>query len=59
MTSVASTSSDTVYLLYAMSEFYKLRQEQIAEATTLKQLQALLKSVDPSGFEHTTQRSKH
>ena len=47
MTSIASTSSETSPTV---------TPEQIAEATTLKQLQALLQSVDPSGFEHTTKK---
>ncbi|KAL8987771.1 MAG: hypothetical protein Q9169_008653 [Polycauliona sp. 2 TL-2023] len=47
MTSVASTCSDTGLTV---------TPEQIAEATTLKQLQALLKLVDHSGFEHTTKK---
>ena len=47
MTSVASTGSDTSATVIP---------EQIAEATTLKQLQALLKSVDPSGSKHTTKK---
>lgn len=33
-----------------------LTPELIGEATSLKQLQALLKTVDPSGFAHTTKK---
>ena len=47
MTSVASTSCDISPTV---------TPEQIAEATTLKQLQALLNSVDPSSSEHTTKK---
>ena len=47
MTSLASSSSDTSPTV---------TPEQIAEATTLKQILALLKSVDPSGSEYTTKK---
>lgn len=47
MTSEAATTSDTKVTL---------TPELIGEATSLKQLQALLKTVDPSGFAHTTKK---
>ena len=47
MTSLASTSSDTSPTV---------TPEQIAEATTLKQILALLDSVDPSGSQYTTKK---
>ena len=47
MTSIAAINSDANVTV---------PPELIGEATSLKQLQALLKMVDPSGFAHTTKK---